>query len=229
MIRYSVIKEKFPREFVLLQGRGCKWGKCTFCDYHSDTSENPFEVNRPALELVSGLYGVLDVINSGSCMELDGQTLELLQSIVAEKNIHTIWFEAHWIYRHKLAAFAALFPGVQVKFRCGVETFDPVLRKRWNKGIPETVAAADIAGYFKGVCLLCGTDVEDFNHIAADIETACKNFEYLSVNLFCNNTTGVKRSEEIAKRFVDEIYPLYKENPKIEILIENNDLGVGNE
>ncbi len=227
MIRYSVIKEKFPREFVLLQGRGCKWGKCTFCDYHSDTSENPFEVNRPVLEQVSGLYGVLDVINSGSCMELDGQTLELLQSIVAEKNIHTLWFEAHWIYRHKLAAFAALFPGVQVKFRCGVETFDPVLRKRWNKGIPETVAAADIAGYFKGVCLLCGTDVEDFNHIAADIETACENFEYLSVNLFCNNTTGVKRNEEIARRFVDEIYPLYKENPKIEILIENNDLGVG--
>ncbi|MBQ8034508.1 MAG: hypothetical protein IJ267_05195 [Bacteroidales bacterium] len=227
MIRYSVIKEKFPREFVLLQGRGCKWGKCTFCDYHSDTSEKPFEVNRPVLEQVSGLYGVLDVINSGSCMELDGQTLELLQSIVAEKNIHTLWFEAHWIYRHKLAAFAALFPGVQVKFRCGVETFDPVLRKRWNKGIPENVAAADIAGYFKGVCLLCGTDVEDFNHIAADIETACKNFEYLSVNLFCNNTTGVKRSEEIARRFVDEIYPLYKENPKIEILIENNDLGVG--
>ena len=229
MIRYSVIKEKFPREFVLLQGRGCKWGKCTFCDYHSDTSENPFEVNRPVLELVSGLYGVLDVINSGSCMELDGQTLELLQSIVAEKNIHTLWFEAHWIYRHKLAAFAALFPGVQVKFRCGVETFDPVLRKRWNKGIPETVAAADIAGYFKGVCLLCGTDMEDFNHIVTDIETACENFEYLSVNLFCNNTTGVKRNEEIARRFVDEIYPLYKENPKIEILIENNDLGVGNE
>ena len=227
MIRYSVIKEKFPREFVLLQGRGCKWGKCTFCDYHSDTSEKPFEVNRPVLEQVSGLYGVLDVINSGSCMELDGQTLELLQSIVAEKNIHTLWVEAHWIYRHKLAAFAALFPGVQVKFRCGVETFDPVLRKRWNKGIPETVAAADIAGYFKGVCLLCGTDVEDFNHIAADIETACENFEYLSVNLFCNNTTGVKRNEEIARRFVDEIYPLYKENPKIEILIENNDLGVG--
>ena len=227
MIRYSVIKEKFPREFVLLQGRGCKWGKCTFCDYHSDTSEKPFEVNRPVLEQVSGLYGVLDVINSGSCMELDGQTLELLQSIVAEKNIHTLWFEAHWIYRHKLAAFAALFPGVQVKFRCGVETFDPELRKRWNKGIPETVAAADIAGYFKGVCLLCGTDVEDFNHIVTDIETACENFEYLSVNLFCNNTTGVKRNEEIAKRFVDEIYPLYKENPKIEILIENNDLGVG--
>lgn len=227
MIRYSVIKEKFPREFVLLQGRGCKWGKCTFCDYHSDTSEKPFEVNQPVLEQVSGLYGVLDVINSGSCMELDGQTLELLQRIVAEKNIHTLWFEAHWIYRHKLAAFATLFPGVQVKFRCGVETFDLVLRKRWNKGIPETVAAADIAGYFKGVCLLCGTDMEDFNHIAADIETACENFEYLSVNLFCNNTTGVKRSEEIAKRFVDEIYPLYKENPKIEILIENNDLGVG--
>ena len=75
MERYSVINEKFPREFVLLQGTGCRWGKCTFCDYHSDTSEDPFLVNRPVLEQVTGCHGVLDVINSGSCLELDRQTV----------------------------------------------------------------------------------------------------------------------------------------------------------
>lgn len=80
MERYSVIDKKFPREFVLLQGIGCRWGRCTFCDYHSDIGDNPFEVNREVLERVTGLYGVLDVINSGSCIELDSESIEMIQN-----------------------------------------------------------------------------------------------------------------------------------------------------
>ena len=122
MERYSIITEKFPREFVLLQGTGCRWGNCTFCDYHSDRSSNPFELNKLVLDKVSGCYGVLDVINSGSCTELDSQTIAYIQQRIKECSIHTLWFEAHWMYRKQLDNFAALFPGVTVKFRCGVET-----------------------------------------------------------------------------------------------------------
>ena len=75
MERYSLIEKKFPREFILLQGKGCRWGKCTFCDYHSDTSENPFETNKEVLDKVTGEFGVLDIINSGSGLELDSQTI----------------------------------------------------------------------------------------------------------------------------------------------------------
>ena len=75
MDRYALIHTKMPREFVLLQGTGCRWGKCTFCDYHSDTSDNPFAVNEPILRQVTGQYGVLDIINSGSAMELDEETI----------------------------------------------------------------------------------------------------------------------------------------------------------
>jgi len=227
MDRYSLIHTKMPREFVLLQGMGCKWKKCTFCDYHEDVSENPYEVNEPVLRQVTGQYGVLDVINSGSAMELDDKTIALIKEVVKEKRIHTLWFEAHWMYRKRLVEFASLFPGVQVKFRCGVETFDSGLRSRWNKGIPESVGSEGIAKYFQGVCLLCGTEGENFNHIAADIETACANFEYLSVNLFCNNSTPLRRDESLAQRFLQEVYPLYKDHPNVEILVENTDLGVG--
>lgn len=86
-----------PREFVLLQGRGCHWRKCTFCDYHSDSSDNPYEVNREVLQRVTGEYGVLDIINSGSAMELDNETIELIKQVVREKKIDTIWFEAHYM------------------------------------------------------------------------------------------------------------------------------------
>ena len=227
MDRYALISTKMPREFVLLQGTGCRWRKCTFCDYHEDVSECPFEVNEPVLRQVTGQYGVLDVINSGSAMELDEETIALIKEVVREKNIHTLWFEAHYMYRKKLASFAEQFAPVEVKFRCGVETFDPALRDTWKKGIPSSVCAEDIARYFQGICLLCCTQGETREHILKDIELAKTHFEYFSVNVFCNNHTPVKQDKELASWFAKEVYPMIKDDPRIEVLMENTDLGVG--
>ena len=93
MERYALIRTHMPREFVLLQGTGCRWKRCTFCDYHTDTSENPYATNAPILEMVTGEMGVLDIINSGSGIELDEQTLEHIARVVRKKQIHTLWFE----------------------------------------------------------------------------------------------------------------------------------------
>ena len=227
MDRYALIRTKMPREFVLLQGTGCRWRKCTFCDYHEDVSECPFEVNKPVLRRVTGQYGVLDVINSGSAMELDADTIALIKEVAREKKIHTLWFEAHYMYRKKLASFAEQFAPVKVKFRCGVETFDPELRDAWKKGIPSSVSAQDIARYFQGICLLCCTQGETKEHILKDIELARQHFEYFSVNVFCNNHTEVKQDKELATWFAQEVYPTIKEDTRIEILMENTDLGVG--
>ena len=227
MQRYSLITHKFPREFLLLQGRGCRWAKCSFCDYHSDSNPTPFEVNRKVLERVTGEYGVIDIINSGSAMELDDETIEMIKEIVRVKGIKTIWFEAHYMYRHSLADFAKLFAPAEVKFRCGVESFDPNLRTSWKKGIPANVKAEDVAKYFKGVCLLCCTVGDSKERIINDIAIAKRYFEYFSVNLFCNNSTNVKRDEELVAWFLKELYPSLKEDKQMEILIENDNLGVG--
>ena len=227
MDRYALIHTKMPREFVLLQGTGCRWRKCTFCDYHEDVSERPFEVNEPVLRQVTGKYGVLDVINSGSAMELDEETIALIKEVVKEKRIHTLWFEAHYMYRKKLASFAKQFAPVQVKFRCGVETFNPTLRDAWKKGIPSSVSVQEIAQYFQGICLLCCTQGETKEHILKDIELAKEHFEYFSVNVFCNNHTSVKQDKDLATWFAKEVYPLIKDEPGIEVLMENTDLGVG--
>lgn len=227
MNRYSRIETNFPREFLLLQGLGCKWRKCTFCNYYEDASTSAYETNRPILEQVTGEFGVLDIINSGSAMELDSQTIALIKEVVKRKHIHTLWFEAHYMYRHQLADFAAQFEGVDVKFRCGIESFSPELRRRWNKGIADDVTAADVARYFKGVCLLCCTDGDSRERILNDIELAKKHFEYFSVNLFCENGTSVHRNVELARWFIIEVLPQIKSIPGIEILVDNTDLGVG--
>lgn len=227
MDRYALISTKMPREFVLLQGTGCRWRKCTFCDYHEDVSERPFEVNEPVLRQVTGLYGVLDVINSGSAMELDEETIAFIKEVVKEKKIHTLWFEAHYMYRKKLASFAEQFPSAKVKFRCGVETFDTALREAWKKGIPSSVSVQDIAQHFQGICLLCCTQGETKEHILKDIELAKAHFEYFSVNVFCENHTSIKQDKELASWFAKEVYPMIKDDPRIEVLMENTDLGVG--
>lgn len=227
MDRYSLIHTKMPREFVLLQGAECKWKKCTFCDYHEDVSSSPFAINEPVLRQVTGKYGVLDVINSGSAMELDSETIALIKEVVREKQIHTLWFEAHYMYRKKLKSFAEQFKGVSVKFRCGVETFDVELRDQWKKGIPSSVTPEDVAKYFQGVCLLCCTQGESKEHIMNDIEIAKKYFEYFSVNVFCNNSTPVRQDPELAQWFAREVYPRIKDVEGIEVLMENTDLGVG--
>lgn len=229
MNRYSVIRGNFPREFLLLQGTGCRWGKCTFCDYHGDTSDTPFSVNRKVLEQVTGKYGVLDIINSGSAMELDPETISEIRKVVKDKCIHTIWFEAHYMYRHRLADFARQFQPAVVKFRCGVETFDPLLRSRWQKGIGHDVTAKDIARYFHGLCLLCCTDTpgDTRERLLQDIELAEEYFEYYSINVFCHNSSSIRCNNDMLRWFLAEVYPPLQKSSKAEVLIENTDLGVG--
>ena len=73
-------------------------GKCRFCDYIDDNSrdrEEMLTLNAEVLSNVTGEFGVLEVINSGSCFELPDETLELIRTIVREKHIHRLFFEAH--------------------------------------------------------------------------------------------------------------------------------------
>ena len=83
-VRISVIPDKNPREMVMLRGCGCKWKKCRFCDYHMDASPDAqanFELNRSVLDLVTGQYGCLEVINSGSFPELDEATMNYIEKV----------------------------------------------------------------------------------------------------------------------------------------------------
>lgn len=227
LIRYSLITEKMPREFLLLQGTGCVWKKCKFCDYYLDTSDNPFYINKPVLDKITGEFGTLDIINSGSCLEFDDKTIELIQRKVHEHKIHTLWFEAHWIYRKNLSDFSNKFNNCNVNFRIGAETFNSKLRNEWNKGIPSSVTAKEISQYFKGCCLLVGVKGQTKNTVINDIKTALEYFDYFSVNVFTENTTNTKRDNNLIEWFISSVYPKIKNNPKIEILLNNTDLGVG--
>lgn len=225
--RYSIIKNKFPREFILLQGKGCKWRKCTFCDYYLDTTNAPFNINKDVINSITGFNSTLDIINSGSAMELDSQTIKLLKEKIESLNIKTVWFEAHWMYRKLLNRFSENFPNSTVKYRIGVETFNPMLRNKWNKGIGEDVTPKEIAKYFNGVCLLVGIEGQTKDDVKRDINIALEYFEYFSINVFNLNSTDTKRDQNLIEWFIKDLMPKINKEDRIEILLNNTDLGVG--
>ena len=90
MERYSIITSKNPREILLLRGSGCKWRRCAFCDYHLDFAideESNFELNRIELAKVVGVYGKLEIINSGSFVDLDSKTMNMIIDVCINKSI----------------------------------------------------------------------------------------------------------------------------------------------
>ncbi len=57
MLRYGIIREKDPREIVLLRGKGVFYKKCTFCDYHLDACSDDdanVALNSVVLKQVTG-------------------------------------------------------------------------------------------------------------------------------------------------------------------------------
>ncbi len=230
MVRYSVIKDKQPREIVLLRGRGCAYGKCVFCDYHldrcSDDSAN-YKLNAEVLAQVTGEFGELEVINSGSVFELDKGTLDLIKTVCRDKRINVIHFEAHYMYTNKIAELRREFSEFTLKLKLGLETFDKDLRESvLRKGIPVDDASV-ISRNFDEANFLFGIDGQTVESMRRDIEMGLRYFERICVNMMCGNSTDIKPNAAVTSAFVREIYPIYKDDPRVDVLICNTDFGVG--
>lgn len=232
LTRYSEITAKNKREIVLLRGSGCKWRRCTFCDYHLDfclDTDSNFALNRNVLKQVTGKYGKLEVINSGSFVDLDEQTVRLILQTCIEKKILEIHFECHWMHRDAVPALRKTFEahGIRVKLKIGVETFDAPYREQvLCKGIDEQ-SPAKIAACFDEVCLLFGFDGQTEESMRYDIETGLANFERVCINIMVENTTKIKPDASVIDIFMRTLYPVYAGNERIDILLNNTDFGVG--
>lgn len=232
MERYSLIQEKNKREIVLLLGSGCKWKKCTFCDYHTDFNKDEkicFELNKKELDKVDGRYKTLEVINSGSFVDLDKKTLEYIEKVCIEKNIKTLHFECHWLYKDDILEAKEHFKakGITLKTKLGIETFDYYYRESFlRKGIEEK-DVENIKKYYDEVCLLQGLAGQSVEFMLKDIAIALANFERVCINIMVENKTSIKPDPNTIKNFKEKIYPIYKDDERVDILLNNTDFGVG--
>lgn len=230
--RYSVIETKNPREIVMLRGRGCAWKRCRFCDYHLDASpdeEANFALNKEQLLKVTGVHQKLEVINSGSFVDLDEQTISLIEQVCAAHEIHQVHFECHWCHRDAIPDFRKRFAKqhITLKLKIGVETFDSLFRESYLvKGI-DTDKPAEIAGYFDEVCLLQGLPGQTAEGMEQDIQIGLSHFERVCVNIMVANRMPIKPDPRVIAAFAKEVYPKYIDNDRVDILMENTDFGVG--
>lgn len=228
MERYSRITNKNQREIVLLRGFPCAWGKCTFCDYIADNGRDEAELvraNREILSHVTGEFGVLECINSGSCFELPKETLLEIKEIVQEKGIRRLFFEAHWIYRNRLQEMRDFF-GIPITYKIGVETFNNSFRENVLHKHADFENAQEVAAFFDSPCLMVGIQGQTKEMIARDIELLKKHFQLGTVNVYNNNTTSIRRDEELVAWFMKE-YRYLLDDPQVEVLYEITDFGVG--
>ncbi len=228
MERYNRITNKNQREIVLLKAYPCAWGKCRFCDYIDDNSrdkESMLTLNEQVLSRVTGEFGVLEVINSGSCFELPKETLSLIRKLVHEKHIRRLFFEAHWMYRHHLQKMKD-YMGIPITFKIGVETFDETFREQYLNKHADFHSPQEVRRYFDSPCLMVGIKGQTKEMIDYDIKMLKENFSLGTINVFTDNSTDVKRDPVLVDWFMKK-YSYLLDDPTVEVLYEKTDFGVG--
>lgn len=232
-IRYSKVEGKFKREIVLLKSFPCVYGKCSFCNYIEDNSINEDEINSINLEVlkeITGEFKILEVINSGSVFEIPKKTLEQIRNIVYEKNIEILYFEIYYTYISRLDEIINFFnekKKIEIRFRMGMETFDNDFRVNvYNKNFIVNHKNLELLSEkLYSVCLLIATKGQTREMIKKDIELGLKYFKAITINVFVNNGTQIERDDELVNWFISDMKHLFY-NERIEILIDNKELGV---
>lgn len=232
MERYSKIVNKDKREIVLLIGNGCKWSKCKFCNYHLDRNKDEkeqYKINDEVLAKVTGEFGVLEAINSGSIFELNEKSFIKLLEVCKQKEIKRLIIESHYMYKSRIINLREKCSklGIILQVKGGVETFDADFRENVLKkgfGYP---TLEDLQEVFDIVNLLVGVKGQTFEQIEDDIKIGIKNFDRVCVNLYKEMDDIMTANEELKRKFMQEIYPLYRNFDNVDILVENTDFGVG--
>ena len=228
MDRYSEIINKNQREIVLLKSFPCRWGKCSFCDYILDNSNSEDEINKlnfEVLDNITGKYKVLEVINSGSCFELPEATLYKIKEIIKEKKIKKLFLESHWSYKNRIQEMRDFFE-IPITFKIGVESFDYDFRNNFLNKNAKFKSVEELKKYFDSPCIMVGIKGQTKDMIDKDMEIVLNNFDHATINVFINNTSDIKRDDELVNWFIEK-YKFLDDNPKIEVLYNNTDFGVG--
>ena len=233
LVRYQLDKKSsLPREHVLLVSLGCSWGKCAFCDYQDDKSSSVLacdSVNKKVIEQVRGVEaGVtcLDVTCSASYTELPFTTINYIRQVCERAGIKTVILEGHYIYKDSNPFFVEFFglKGIEVLFRCGVETFDEKIREDFlHKGIPN-VTPEELAEHYQWINLMYGMEGQTIDQLKMDIETGLAHFKRINLSIYTSVTGGPGRDEAGIKAFYkSDLYDTLIADPRVDIFDEWDD------
>ena len=83
-----------------------------------------------------------------------------------------------------------------------------------------------MAAYFDSICLMVGIKGQTRDMIRNDISILKKYFHHGTVNVYNDNSTLIRRDEELVRWFMEE-YRWLLDDPDVEVLYQITDFGVG--
>lgn len=229
--RYTLNTDTSRKEEIcLLQGRGCFWKKCRFCNYYLDTDseEEITALNETVLNQITGETKRLTVLNSGSYFELPEVTRARIKEICANKGIKDLTIESHYKYKDEVVALKEDYAsiGINLHARIGVETFDTEFREEvLLKGFSD-VTPEKIAEVFDECCLLFGVKGQSIETLKKDLKLALELFNDVYLNIY-HEISGMEADEDLIRTFSRELLEDLKGEEKLHVLINTTDLGVG--
>lgn len=117
--------------------------------------------------------------------------------------------------------------GIELKVKGGVETFDSDFREKiLNKGFGFPTIE-ELKETFDEVNLLVGVKGQNIETIEKDIEIGIKNFDRVCINLYKEMDDIMEADEKLKQEFMNKLYERYKDDMRVDILVENTDFGVG--
>ncbi|MFQ5424982.1 MAG: radical SAM protein [Phycisphaerae bacterium] len=230
LVRYARYdRGSLPREVVLLRGRPCVWGRCSFCDYIDDNTSDPSLIRRVAdeeLAKITGEFGRLQVVNSGSVQELPVAIRSQIRDLMKSRGITQFFTESYWSYRKDYEAARRFFE-VDTHLFLGVETFDDDLRNGVLNKSMHWRSVDDVAAATDAICLMIGFRGQTREIVRRDIDLMLREFRYGIVNLFTENRLSGGLIDEDIKSWFREEYAALDDEPNIDVLWKNTDFGVG--
>ena len=83
------------------------------------------------------------------------------------------------------------------------------------------------AAYADEICLLFGLKGQTLERMQRDVELGLRYFERICINIMVENSTKIKPDEKVITLFRQNLYEKYKNNSRVDILMENTEFGVG--
>ena len=115
---------------------------------------------------------------------------------------------------------------IPIIFKIGVETFDYNFRNVVLNKNARFKSVEELKEYFDSPCMLVGIMGQTKEMIDNDMNIILNNFNHATINVFVNNTTDIKRDEDLVAWFIEK-YKFIDENTDFEVLYNNTDFGVG--
>ena len=103
------------------------------------------------------------------------------------------------------------FFGIPVTYKIGVETFDNDFREKVLNKHADFRTPQEVAELFDSICLMVGIQGQTREMIRNDISAMKKYFKHGTVNVFNNNSTPIRRDEELVRWFMEEYRWLLEE------------------